>query len=160
MRRKNLEEKDINVIADILKECKVCRISVCSEGVPYIIPMNFGYDLCENYLTLYFHSAYEGRKTTAILNGETVCFEMDCGHRLISAEKASGYTYAYKSIIGWGNPQVISDTDEKIDALNKLMYAQTGKLFDMSGEKGIVEKTLVFKIQTSDFTCKVKKGYV
>ena len=85
---------------------------------------------------------------------------MDCGHKLTAAEKASGYTYAYKSIIGWGNPQVISDTDEKIDALNKLMYSHTGRYFDMSGEKAVVDKTLVFKIETNNFTCKVKKGLV
>jgi len=66
MRRKNLEEKDINVIEDILKECKVCRISLCCDGVPYIVPMNFGYDLKENNLTLYFHSALKGRKTDGI----------------------------------------------------------------------------------------------
>ena len=160
MRRKNLEEKDINAIEDILKECKVCRISLCCDGVPYIVPMNFGYEIKENNLTLYFHSALEGRKTDGIKKGERVCFEMDCGHKLIAAEKASGYTYAYKSIIGWGNPQVISDTDEKIDALNKLMYAQTGRYFDMSGEKAVVDKTLVFKIETNNFTCKVKKGLV
>lgn len=109
MRRKNLEEKDINVIEDILKECKVCRISLCCDGVPYIVPMNFGYDLKENNLTLYFHSALEGRKT---------------------------------------------------DALNKLMYSHTGRYFDMSGEKAVVDKTLVFKIETNNFTCKVKKGLV
>lgn len=157
MRRKNLEVKDKNVIEGILRECKVCRISVFDDGKPYIIPMNFGYDYDGEKMTLYFHSALEGRKTAAIKNGETACFEMDCGHKLIEAEKASGYTYAFKSIIGWGNPQVISDTDEKITALNKLMHAQTGRYFDMSGEKAVVDKTLVFKIETKDFTCKVKK---
>lgn len=158
MRRKNLEVKDKNVIEEILRECKVCRISVVDDGKPYIIPMNFGYDYDGEKMTLYFHSALEGRKTAAIKKGESACFEMDCGHRLIEAEKASGYTYAFKSIIGWGNLQVISDLEEKKKALNKLMYAQTGRYFDMTNETAVVDKTLVFKIETKDFTCKVKKG--
>lgn len=149
---------DRKTIEEILNECKVCRISFCDRGEPYIVPINFGYDFDGAEITLYFHGSCKGRKAELIKRGGAVCFEMDCGHKLITAPKASGYTYAYKSIIGRGIPQVISNPDEKTEALNKLMYAQTGRFFDMSGEKPVADKTLVFKIKTGDFTVKVKKG--
>jgi len=37
------------------------------EGkIPYIVPMNFGYEMADGALSLYFHCANEGRKINII----------------------------------------------------------------------------------------------
>jgi nitroimidazol reductase NimA-like FMN-containing flavoprotein (pyridoxamine 5'-phosphate oxidase superfamily) len=41
----------------ILRET-VCRLAMCDQGTPYLIPLCFGYE----GRTLYFHSALEGCK--------------------------------------------------------------------------------------------------
>ena len=38
----------------------------------FIVPVNYGYDLTEGQLTLYLHSAREGRKAAAFRRGGAV----------------------------------------------------------------------------------------
>ena len=157
MRRKNLEEKDINVIEDILKECKVCRISLCCDGVPYIVPMNFGYEIKENNLTLYFHSALEGRKTDGIKKGETVCFEMDCGHELTGKDTACSYGFLFQSVIGWGTAEIVEEEAEKILGLERLMLHQTGREFSITPKEAA--SVAVFRIQVESLTGKARRSF-
>ena len=100
MRRKDREVTDIEQLLEIIDCCKVCTIAMQDKDGLYIVPLNFGYEFKDESLTLYFHSAKEGRKISAIAENSRVCFEMDCEHRLIEAEDACGYAYSFKSIIG------------------------------------------------------------
>lgn len=43
MRRSEKEIKDTAIIEGILDQAKVCRIAVCDDNIPYIVPLNFGY---------------------------------------------------------------------------------------------------------------------
>lgn len=58
MRRKDKEINDEKKIEQILKKSAICRIALCDQGRPYLVPMNFGYK--KN--CLYPQSASEGRK--------------------------------------------------------------------------------------------------
>ena len=62
MRRKDREITDICAILELVSECKVCRLAMTDGGVPYIVPLNYGYEYADGALTFYFHSAKEGRK--------------------------------------------------------------------------------------------------
>lgn len=155
MRRKDREVTDKNQLLEIVDCCKVCRIATQDKDGLYIVPLNFGYEYEEEALTLYFHSAKEGRKISAIAENSSVCFEMDCEHRLIEAEDACGYGYSFKSIIGNGIVTMIEDSEEKKKALSLLMLHQTGKEFAFN-EK-MAESVAVFKIAASSFTGKYHK---
>jgi len=48
MRRKDKEIIDQKVMVSIIKRSSVCRVAMCWQDEPYIIPMNFDYS--ENYL--------------------------------------------------------------------------------------------------------------
>ena len=61
---------------------------------PYVVPMNFGFDLWDGVLELYCHSALEGRKIEILRRNPEVCFEMDCGHKLVEAKAACSYGFA------------------------------------------------------------------
>ena len=53
MRRSDKEMKDRAWMESILRKALVCRIALCADQEPYLVPMNFGYrDGC-----LYLHSA-------------------------------------------------------------------------------------------------------
>jgi Predicted flavin-nucleotide-binding protein len=43
MRRKDREVKDIEGINDIIKSCKTCHVAMVDDGMPYVIPLSFGY---------------------------------------------------------------------------------------------------------------------
>ena len=103
MRRTDREVTDINDIISIIKACDVCRLGLNDNGIPYILPMNFGLDIQGDNITLIFHSALEGKKVELLKTTKTVSFEMDRGHKLeYNAEK--GYcTMMYESVMGKGD---------------------------------------------------------
>ena len=156
MRRKNREIKSVNDKLNIIKKCKVCRIGLSENNMPYIVPLNYGYDFCNNTLTLFFHSAKEGKKVDIIKNNNNACFEVDCDDLLIEGEKACNYSYAYKSIIGFGKIIIIEDINEKSDALNKIMKHQTEKdiIYDFSDEE--LKNVIIYKLVVEEFTGKQK----
>ena len=45
MRRTQNEMKSIEEICAVLDKCKVCRLAMNHDGYPYLVPMNFGYEI-------------------------------------------------------------------------------------------------------------------
>jgi nitroimidazol reductase NimA-like FMN-containing flavoprotein (pyridoxamine 5'-phosphate oxidase superfamily) len=154
VRRKDREIADINEKLALLKKCKVCRLGLSVRDEPYVIPLNFGYTFADNRLTLYFHSAAEGKKSDIIRANPQACFETDTGHELVQADSACGYGFHYASLIGFGTIAIITGKEEKIHALNTLMRHQTDQDKDFSFSDGEVNKVLVYKLAVSEFTGK------
>lgn len=156
MRKKDRELINQEDYVQVLDTCKVCRIAMVDNGKPYVVPMNFGYELKEDELTLYLHCASEGRKINVLTANNEVCFEMDCMHELIEGKTACAYSYSYASIIGDGKVEFIEDLQEKEKALEAIMKHQTGKnsfLF----EEAMIKRVTVFKIVATSFTGKSPK---
>ena len=76
MRRAEKEVKDLEQLEEILRDCNTVRIGTQDAEGMFIVPVNYGYDLTEGQLTLYLHSAREGRKAAAFRRGGAVAFEM------------------------------------------------------------------------------------
>jgi nitroimidazol reductase NimA-like FMN-containing flavoprotein (pyridoxamine 5'-phosphate oxidase superfamily) len=152
MRRKDREVTEVNELLQIIDQCKVCRVAMQDQAGLYIVPLNFGYTFENDQLVLFFHSAKEGRKIDALTANSDVCFEMDCEHRLISADEACGYGYYFKSVIGNGRAVFVDNVTEKEHALSVLMKHQTGK--DFIFDERMVEGVCVFKIIVHHFTGK------
>ena len=157
MRRKDKEITDINEKIAIIDKCKICRIGLSKDNRPYIIPLNYGYDFKDNLLTLFFHSATEGKKIEMIKNNNQACFEIDCDTKLIEAENPCNHGYAFKSIIGFGKIFFLENTEEKIDGLNKIMKHQTEKETAYAFSQEALNKVVVYKIIVEDFTGKRKE---
>ncbi|MGE5627889.1 MAG: pyridoxamine 5'-phosphate oxidase family protein [Solirubrobacterales bacterium] len=155
MRRKDREITDMAEMLKVLDKCKVCRVGMKDKDGLYIVPLNFGYSFENNELVLYFHSAKEGRKISAIMENNSVCFEMDCEHSLITADTACGYGYSFKSIIGNGKAEFIEEAEEKKRALSILMKHQTG--MDFTFDDKMAGSVAVFKITSNSFTGKDHK---
>ena len=111
----------------ILDACKVCRIAMVDKGIPYVVPMNFGYTFNEGQLTLYFHSALEGRKIDAMRHTSHVAFEMDIPHGVTGSGDACEYSFAYASLTGEGDVHFIEGRQEKRQAFEHIMRQMTGQ---------------------------------
>ena len=155
MRRKDREVTDITEIMEIINNCKVIRVAMKDIEGLYIVPLNFGYSYLDDKLTLYFHSAKEGRKLNAIEEDPEVAFEMDCEHRLIEAKIACLYGFAFKSIVGNGIASIVENIEEKKIALSLLMQHQTGK--DFTFEDKHAKAVTVFKVDVNEFSAKYHK---
>jgi len=154
MRRKEREITDINEKLALLDKCKVGRLGVSLHDEPYIIPLNFGYSFANNTLTLYFHSAIEGKKIDILRANPKACFEIDTNHELIESNNACGYSFHYASLICFGNINFITEKEEKIFALNALMRHQTGQDRDFTFSDADIEAVLTYKFTVSEFTGK------
>ena len=57
MRRKDREVKDFVEIVGILARCDTVTVSMVDGGVPYAVPVSFGYRVEAGCVYIYFHAA-------------------------------------------------------------------------------------------------------
>ena len=154
MRTKDREITNITDIKEILDSCKTCHVAMVDKGEPYLVPLSYGYWLEGNTLTLYFHSAKEGRKLDVWHVNNKVCFEICREGEPVHAETPCNSGYYYSSLIGRGEVVFIEDSQEKSRALGLMFEHQTGKKVDFSVQQ--TQTVCVFKITAADFTGKRK----
>lgn len=124
MRRKEREIKNKKEIEGIIEKAIVCRLGLSVNDLPYIVPLNFGYEKNE----LHFHCAKAGKKLDMIRKNNKVCFEIETDTELIKGEHACvGWTMHYTSVIGFGKAFIVEELDEKKRSLEIIMKLYTGK---------------------------------
>lgn len=152
MTRREFEVTDSAVIASILSDSKVLHLGLVDEGMPYIVPMNYGCKLEGGKLTLYLHSAVKGYKLDVIRKNPVCCFEMECGLEPFEGSIACQYGISYYSLMGRGKVSIVEDTAEKMEAMTLLMKTQTGKDFEFNPR--LVSIVTVLRIDVSEYTAK------
>lgn len=151
MRRSDREVTDFGELVTIMERCDVCRVAFHDEEYPYIVPLNFGLRAEGTEVTLYFHSALEGKKLRLLERDCRVAFEMDCGHRLALSEEKGMCTMGYESVMGRGTLTLLPE-EEKYEALRLLVehYRPEGFAFD----KAAIPRTAVMKLNVTELTGK------
>ena len=84
MRRRDREIKEFDEIVKIIKKCDSLVLGLNDEGYPYLVSLNFGMDIEDGQLYLYFHCAKEGKKLDLIQKDNRATFEMDHAHQSVS----------------------------------------------------------------------------
>ena len=155
MRRKDREVLDEVKIDKFIRNCDCCRIGFYDKenNEVYIVPLNFGYSNVDNKRVFYFHGAKEGRKIELISKTKKVSFEMDSNHELIIGKMACNYSERYQSVMGTGLISFVEDKDEKIAALNEIMFQSTGKK-DWDFPEPMLNGVAVLKIEVTSLSCK------
>ena len=120
MRRQDREITELDELLEIINRCDICRLALNDDGYPYILPLNFGTEVNDGKLTLYFHSALEGYKVGLFEKDNRATFEMDCKHELEYFEDKGYCTMSYESVIGRGRIEILPE-EEKQEALERLM---------------------------------------
>ena len=149
MRKTNREIKDPAQIRAIMEEAQVCRIGLSDDGLPYIVPLNFG--LGEN--SLYLHCATAGLKLDILRKNDRVCFEMDLLREVVRGGSGCGWTARYESVIGFGRAVIVDVPADKRSALDRIMehYGAEGP-FSYPDE--ILAHTAVIRIDIESVTGK------
>ena len=155
MRRKDREVLDEIKIDEFIRNCDCCRIGFYDKenNEVYIVPLNFGYSHVDNKRVFYFHGAKEGRKIELISKTKKVGFEMDSNHELIIGKMACNYSERYQCVMGTGLISFVEDKDEKIAALNEIMFQSTGKK-DWDFPEPMLNGVVVFKIEVTSLSAK------
>ena len=123
MRRSQCEVKNPEEIVAILKRCTIGRLATLgADGFPYITPVNYVYW----QESVYFHCSHRGEKMENIRRDSRVCFEVDIPlaykERACDPEAAPCSVHQfYHSVIIRGRAEIVTDSAEKVGALNALM---------------------------------------
>ena len=157
MRRKDREVTDIRQIESIIEKAKVVHIGMIDDGVPYVVPMQYGYVFTDGALTLYLHGAQEGRKIDCIKKNPNVFIELETDIALISGgDIPCKYSSAYASVMGDGTAEIVEDAKEKVFGLESIMKTQTGKAFTVS--ERMAAAVSVIKISVPRVTAKSRSS--
>lgn len=149
MRLKQYKITDLNIIEDILSKSEVCRIAMIDNDRPYIIPLNYGY----KNNTIYFHSSKLGKKIELLKINNKVCFELELSSQIVKNENPCDWSTRYRSIIGYGTIEFITDIDQKREGLDIIM-AHYGKIDKNSYRDKSIEKVLILELNIEEITGK------
>jgi hypothetical protein len=113
-------------IEQVINKTDVCHVGMVDlNGMPYVLPFNFGYQDG----VLYLHSGPEGKKIDIWKNNPNVCiaFSSDYLLRHQHDNVACSYSMKYKSVLMYGKIENIDDLEEKKRILNIIMKKYTGR---------------------------------
>ena len=157
MRRVELEIRGKEKIEPVIQSCTTLRLGLISQGMPYILPMVFGYSWTEEYPVFSLHCGMAGRKNDALYDGARIAFEMDIEGPLTGRTPyANGYSREFFCVMGEGTVTFARSSEEKIEGFGYIMEHQTGRR-DYSYQPGWLALTQVFKL-TADSISAAQKG--
>jgi hypothetical protein len=157
-----LEIKSKERIIEFLSSQQTGRISSIDEnGFPQIIPMNFVFIND----AVYIHSHIRGEKLDNIRRNQKVGFEVDKSLEFLPSyfsdpTDASLADTLYISVVIKGNASIVSDKEEKTNALNGLMkkYQPEGGYESIKPDMDVLKEVEVIKIIPESLRGKYKIG--
>ena len=157
-----LEIKSKERIIEFLSSQQTGRISSIDEnGFPQIIPMNFVFIND----AVYIHSHIRGEKLDNIRRNQKVGFEVDKSLEFLPSyfsdpTDASLADTLYISVVIKGNASIVSDKEEKTNALNGLMkkYQPEGGYEPIKHDMDVLNEVEVIKIIPESLRGKYKIG--
>ena len=157
-----LEIKSKEKVIEFLSSQQTGRIaSIDDNGFPQIIPMNFVFIND----AVYMHSHIRGEKLDNIKRNQKVGFEVDKSLEFLPSyfsdpADASLADTLYISVIIKGNASIVSDKEEKTNALNSLMekYQPEGGYEPIRPDMNVLKEVVVIKIVPESLRGKYKIG--
>jgi nitroimidazol reductase NimA-like FMN-containing flavoprotein (pyridoxamine 5'-phosphate oxidase superfamily) len=147
IRRSDKAICNVGHIESILKEAPVGILSLCKDGTPYSIPVNFFYEDG----TIVIHCAKEGRKITYVRENPHVCFLVLCEVDVEETECHGAMNY--ESVLCSGKA-VFHETSTR-DVLSKLS-TKYGECSTITEDD--CQKTALIVVDVD--TVSGKRGYV
>jgi hypothetical protein len=155
MRRKNQEITDNKIIEEILSKSEICRLGFIDNGLPYIIPFNYGY----SDKSIYIHSAPDGKKIDLLKQNPRVCFEIELISQITKHNEPCHWSTKYKSVIGYGSVEIIRDYEQKIKGLDIIMSHYDTKE-PKKYNKNQVNKIVILKLNIEKITGKQSNNWI
>lgn len=154
MRKANQEITDPKTLEAILKKATIIRLAMVDNGMPYLLPFNFGYS--EN--CIYIHSAPAGKKIEVLCQNPQVCFEVEDETATVEGDIACRWSQMYRSVVGYGKVEMVTGFEEKQKALDIIMQ-QHGAPANMEFDPKEVEFIVVLKLKIDSMTGKQSSNW-
>lgn len=132
--------EDRERIETIIKKAVFFHVAFSVDDQPYIVPLNFGFQDG----VFYVHSKPKGKKLDMLAQNPKVAFTLQTDVKpLHEANKAEYCTMKYMSIMGEGVAEFVTETQEKIHALDAICDQYNLPKYDYGK---VVESIAIIKI--------------
>ncbi len=121
MRRSEREITQRDKLLELLDKCRVMHLGLTDGAAPYVVPLHFGWEEKEGEITLYFHSALEGRKMDCVRRNPSCFIAVTGDTRVIGSAEACGWTAAFESLMMEGEADILTSDEERKHGLDILM---------------------------------------
>lgn len=151
MRRFRQQLPDQDCIQILNKNTNGVLALLSKDGFTYALPISYVYDPSDN--TIYFHSAVSGKKLEDIEYHSKVSFCVIDQDQIVPEE----FTTYFKSVIVFGNIQILKSDEEKRKALYKLADKYSPKESDESVKHEIdtqINRTVILALKIDSMTGK------
>ena len=119
IRRTTKAVTDQEWIKGFLHKAPVGVIATVLKDQPFLSTKLYVYD--DERHCIYFHAATEGRMLDNLRLNPKVCFTAYKMGRLKPAPRARSFGVEYESVVVFGKMQIVTDTQENIEILQKFM---------------------------------------
>lgn len=155
MRRKDREVLEFNKMLELLPSENVMRLGLTDANGMYIVPVNYGFEVRGDMLSLFFHGATKGRKAEILQGGcDKLCFEIDGKHKPTGDGLSCSSSFEFFSILGNAEVKLLEDIEEKREGFDAIMR----NVFKSEGPFNYIDKvletTLLVRLDVTDWTCK------
>ncbi len=154
MRKSNQEIKDPGILEEILSGARICRVAMTNGEMPYILPFNYGY----RDGSIYIHSAPEGKKIDLLKQNNRVCFEVEDSTEIVKGEQACEWATRYRSVVGYGTIEILSDDKSKQSGLEVIM-AQHGAPELVEFNPKNIKRMVILKLCITSLTGKQSSNW-
>jgi len=147
---------DFDTIAAILDEGLVCQVGFVVNKQPFVIPTAYGHiDDC-----VYIHGAGASRLVKTLQTGIDICFTVTLLDGLVLARSAYHHSMNYRSVVLFGQAQMLTDEDEKLMALRALTEHVLKGRWDQvrSPNPHELAETCVLKLPIAEASAKIRTG--
>lgn len=101
------EVKDLVLIEEMLKMFNIVNVGINGDdGYPYVVPLNFGFEVKDNKFIFYTHFMKRGLKVDLIKKNPKVCLEFSAFNDFPD-HKYKGHCHDYRSVIAKGTMKLI-----------------------------------------------------
>lgn len=140
---------DKNIVEEILRKGEVLRLAMCADGVPYVVPLNYGY--AEG--TVYVHTDTKGKKIDILKKNPRVCFEVTAFSEQVWPESTPAHKCGtrYRCVVGDAQAVFVEQTQDKLHGLGVIMRQYAS---DWAGEldEKVVKVTCVIRLDILSMT--------
>lgn len=146
------ELEDRAKIDEVIRRHNTCFVGMIDlNGLPYVLPMNFGYDGD----TIYLHSGPESNCLKALALNPNVCVTFNQDSEVVYQTKEVACSYRMKgtSVICRGKVVLEEDIAEKIKCLNIIMSQYSD--LDFKYSEPAVRNVVIWKIKVDEVAARV-----
>jgi uncharacterized protein len=147
---------DRETVYKILDEAFICNIGFTVDGQTFVIPTAYG----RNGDTLYIHGSAASRMMHNLSKGIDVCITVTLVDGLVLARSAFHHSMNYRSVVIFGNAEIITDEAEKNDALFAFTeHIVKGRWNDVRQPNSKeLKATTVLRLPINEASAKIRTG--